>query len=439
MNFFDAKQKLVISYIDRDKRKRVIFDTIENIYKFFTNNNIKTFYFIDNTMDWQKANSIQPSDITSNDKTIKITTNMGHVILLSSRNRNSSNIANLSVNAKLPMRSSFSLQGDTNYTSQYNQTSINGNLHYSYRKPNILGYLDGVILGGFTNLHGSIDDSMGKMSMTFERDYDLSRKNKIIDAIRCVMFNFEDKVLEHDHDYMDETDNTTGLTKITFRSQRIAQMILDYYNKEIGDTIDFIDSNELISIKGDIGILDNGDGLPDYIKKYIELAKDKELNPNGHEANDPIIRRELDEAYQKWLFNKDNDFYSNDREELEFNGYINPNVLLESEEFRNGIINGFLDSSSLTLHIDCLSKELADEIEMIATSVGFRTGRSEKIIEVNDYNILVQDIMIDKLSDANYTIKSKTEESPNGDKIYGIDVDNEDSLILLPCGVVAKL
>ena len=438
MNFFDAKQKFVISYIDKNNRKRVIFDTIANIYKFFINNNIKSFYFIDNAMDWQKANSIECSDITSSDKTIKITTNMGHEILLSSRNRNSSNIANLSVNAKLPMKSSFSLQGDIEYINQYNQVSMNGDLHYSYRKPNILGYLDGIILGGFTNLRGSIDGTMGKMSMTFERDYDLSRKNKIIDAVRCV-FNFEDKVLEHDHDYMDETDNTTGLTKITFRSQRIAQMILDYYNKDIGDTIDFIDSNELISIKGNIGILDNGDGLPEYIKKYIELAKDKELNPNGHEANDPIIRRELDEAYQKWLFNKDNDFYSNNREEIEFNGYINPNVLLESKEFRKGIIDGFLDSSSLTLHIDCLSKELADEIEMIGISVGFRTNRSEKMIQINDYNILVQDIMIDKLSNANYIIKSKTEESPNEDKIYGINVDNEDNLILLPCGVITKI
>ena len=134
MNFFDAKQKFVISYIDKNNRKRVIFDTIANIYKFFINNNIKSFYFIDNAMDWQKANSIECSDITSSDKTIKITTNMGHEILLSTRNRNSSNIANLSVNAKLPMKSSFSLQGDIEYINQYNQVSMNGDLHYSYRK-----------------------------------------------------------------------------------------------------------------------------------------------------------------------------------------------------------------------------------------------------------------------------------------------------------------
>ena len=432
---FSDKQYMLIKYEDVQGRPRILYDIMKNIndkYLIPYSGSCKT-YFLDENMEWRKIKRVIPHLLDRQlPKEMYVSTEGHHELYI--RHDSSYAAQNFSVGDELPFHK-YSLKGEPGLN---NQTVLldDYNRHYSFTMPVELGYLDGVVLGGFLYLNGAIDGNLGKMHLDFDCNYSSYRKNKIVNAIREIMYRYKiyDKEEAHYTELFTE-ETRLGRIYVDFRSHRIAEMILAYHNVDtrMSKTKEFTPISNILKI-------------PEYIQIYEELAKDKELNPNGHEANDPIIRRILIEAYNRYMLNKQNEANeSTENVKDSYIEYINPNVLMESIEFRKGILDGFLDTSPLTLHVYCITEQLAHTLAMIASSVHYRAFIEPKEINVGNRPMTIYSVLIDKLYDLDernlgYKILLSTEAENNVNTCYSIIPEDDNvKTITLPNGIVCKL
>jgi len=195
-------------------------------------------------------------------------------------------------------------------------------------------------------------------------------------------------------------------------------------------------------------------------KEWLEITRNYYVNPNKYNPNDPIIRNDakiyidqqkaIDQATMKVdsplevtvFINKDielkdsltksttseamtlnmdalrsNPVKMYSENGAEYFGYlldkvfitnpavcISPRVLLENAAFRDGIIQGLLDSSMLTLHTYIMTAEQADVATAIASSLGYNTKVAYGPIDIMRPNMFtsetktdVYDILVDKM------------------------------------------
>ena len=445
----DGKQQVVIRYKDIYNQYKIGFMTIADIYKAYNDTFLTEFDMLDENMKWCKVSSLVRNETTVSGIEI-ITDHQTSITALSSQSigcvmnpfkENQSfrfyNVGSVPVNSdsigakvqNLPL-----IYGKAN-----NDTFLNEIDPRNSNRSTRLGYLDGVVLGGFLGM-GGVCDGYGKVVMQYSAKYDArehnfteSRKDQVVNAAREVLRLYDPYgLLSH----KSETDNTAGTEIISFNSSRITHMIMHYIVSEA----------EAFGLNVKAKDYDNIQFYP-LRNLWMCMAHSEIVNPNRYYANDPIIRNDVNNAVKgamdhmpaaghKYVDNETD----NPLDDPVFNMVtISPNVLLESYDFRKGILKGLFDMGPLTLHTPLPTKGLVNMARLIAVSLGLNIYET-RLEEFDHGPWEYYDIEIDWTKRPSHKVISK-ESSPisefEGSKYtYNITLDDDHTSITLPNGMV---